>query len=283
MQTEDIVLLLLDDVLPPTGGVVALLKAYLDRGARTDDGGVMCVAAALFEPAQYKRFSREWNRMLKGVKPGGVPYFHATDFFPGAGEHFGNIPHTRRNEIARKLPALINRNVLQVVAITFRTDEFRAVAPLSWQQTFGSLHGVAVQMCAGAIGHWANERNYDGPVAYVLESGDNDETDVENRIVGLASRPDQKKHIRYFSHSFVPKGGTRGLEVADYFAWQWNKFTAETLSPLHAGDEYRDMRRDFQALVMPNKQKYRVFVFTGDALEKFLLANGCTRRAATPV
>jgi hypothetical protein len=25
--------------------------------------------------------------MLKGMKPGGVPWFHATAFFPGAGEH----------------------------------------------------------------------------------------------------------------------------------------------------------------------------------------------------
>src|SRR5687768_16159049 len=146
MQPTDIVLELLDDVLPPKGGAVALLKVYLYRGCRKDDDGVMCVAAAIFEPTDYRTFSREWNRMLKGMKPGGVPYFHATDFFPGAGEHFRDIAHPRRNEIAKTLPSLINRRVLKVEAVTFRTDEFNATAPAEWRQRFGSVHGVAVQM-----------------------------------------------------------------------------------------------------------------------------------------
>jgi hypothetical protein len=164
------------------------------------------------------------------------------------------------------------------VTATLKEDEFNAVAPAAWRDVFGSLHGVAAQMCAGAIGHWANERGYHGPIAYVFESGDEDEGDVDNRFQSLSLNPIQSKHIRYHSHSFVKKGGARGLEAADYFAWHWNKFDAETMTPFSEKQKFRDMRKDLRALVMGNPRKYRVFRFIGEALETFLIDHGCHRK-----
>ena len=187
-----------------------------------------------------------------------------------------------RKEVAKGLPALVDNYSYQFVTATLKEDEFNAVAPTAWRDVFGSLHGVAAQMCAGAIGHWANKRGYHGPIAYFFEAGDDDQTDVDNRFLALSRKPTQKKHIRYHSHSFVEKGGARGLEAADYFAWQWNKFDAETMTPFSEYRKHRDMRKDLRALVMGNPKKYQVFRFIGEALETFLIEHGCHRTVSAP-
>ena len=57
-----------------------MLKAYLDRGAKPQGGGIMCVATALLDLWHYDQFLHRWQPILdeRGVKA-----FHATDFYPG--------------------------------------------------------------------------------------------------------------------------------------------------------------------------------------------------------
>src|SRR4029077_7103222 len=99
---------ILDDLLPSRGPrLVAMLKAFLDRGARPDAEGVMCVAACLFKPSKYKQFVRRWERMLDDIIPGGAPFFHATDFFPGGGI-YKPVPKQKREAIAAILPDLLD-------------------------------------------------------------------------------------------------------------------------------------------------------------------------------
>jgi len=231
----------------------------------------MCVAAALFKSGKHKLFKREWEKMLRSM--GNKPYFHATDFFPGGGI-YKDLSHARRAEIAKQLPQLIDDHVHQVCAVSVKADEFDARAPLEWRKKFGSLHAVAAQMCAGVVGRWANERGYTGPIAYFIEAGDEDEGDVNNRFKGLSWNATQAKHIRYYSHSFIPKGSARGLEVADYFAWHWNKLDAETLSRV-GEDDQRPWRKDFRALVDSNHKKYKVIRLIGASLDEFLISQGC--------
>src|SRR4030042_5156987 len=135
VSNEDAVVVLLDDLLPRRNGLLAMIKAYLDRGSRADAEGVMCVAAALFKPPKYRQFVRDWERMLKGIKPGGVPYFHATDFFTGGGM-FRGVSREVRNDVAAKLPDLIHEHVHQVIAVSFKEDEFNRVAPPTWRARF---------------------------------------------------------------------------------------------------------------------------------------------------
>ena len=253
-----------------------MLKVYLDRGAREDAGGAMCVSAAIFKPREYKQFVRAWSLMLRQIPGGPYPYMHATDFFPGGGK-FKEILKEDRELVAKQLPALIDRYVYQFVTAAFKEEEFDGAAPASWREQFGSLHGVAAQMCAGAIGHWADERGYRGPIWYFFESGDMDEEDVDYRFDAVARNGRISKHVRYHSHKFLKKGEARGLEAADYFAWHWNKFDAETLSKWADDRPFRDMRKDFRALVARNPRKYRVFRFVGEALSDFLIRFGCQR------
>jgi len=60
-----------------------MLKAYLDRGAKAQGGGLMCVAAALFDSWHYDLFLHRWQPILDGWA---AKAFHATDFYPGGGK-----------------------------------------------------------------------------------------------------------------------------------------------------------------------------------------------------
>ena len=72
-------------------------------------------------------------------------------------------------------------------------------------------------------------------------------------------------HSRYQSHSFVEKGTTRGTEVADCFAWHWNKFYVE--SCFH---RRRPIRADLNSMVVAQPDKYRVYNFENAKLRRFL-------------
>src|SRR5262245_42710012 len=107
-------------------GRLVLLKVYIDRGARRDARGVMCAAATLFRPERYKRFCREWNKMLRSL---GAPYFHATDFYGGGGI-YGAIPQQKRDAAARLIPRLIDESVSQVIAVSFLAEEWERLVPV---------------------------------------------------------------------------------------------------------------------------------------------------------
>jgi hypothetical protein len=117
-----------------------------------------------------------------------------------------------------------------------------------------------------------NSHKNNSPVAYFIESGDDDQSHIDQLF--KKAKPHQKKHWRYASHTFVEKGQVRGLEVADAFAWHWNKFYAETVA-----EPVRKMRKDLKELIANNPRKYKVFLFTANELETFLVEQGCIRKA----
>jgi hypothetical protein len=238
-----------------------MLKVYMDKGSKDEAHGIMCVSGAVFEPERFKVFSRLWNRMLDRV---GIGHFHAADFYGRYGYCKG-IPKDKHDFACRRIPQLINEHTSCVLTVSFRQQEFDTVAPPEWKKRFGSTHGVATQMVVGAFGHWANEHEYSGPVAYVIESGDDDEYGVEKAFKAIRTTPVLNSHSRYQSHSFVEKGTTRGIEVADCFAWHWNKFYAESYF-----QRMRPIRADLKSMVVAHPNKYRVYNFDNAKLRRFL-------------
>jgi hypothetical protein len=277
----------LDDVLPTARGLLLMLKVYMDRGAKADAGGIMCVAAAMFKPAAYKRLCREWKRLLEGW---GAGAFHATDFYPGGGEFRrtgsdGQIDPRRvakYQQDSKRIPHIIGNTAHKLFVVSFRQFEFEAVAPIAWQRHFGSLYGVALQLALDAIGHWANSVKYHGKIAYFIESGDEGQADADRAFLACRTDPGRRAHTRFATHTFGAKGMFRGCEVADFIGWQWNKFYADTLAT-DTGAPRRDMRKDLEALLLLKHGLLEVFLFTGPTLEKFLIERGCTRTPPTDV
>ena len=245
---------------------MTMLKAFMDKGARPDAGAIMCIGTALFKPTRYKQFCRKWEQLLADL---GVPFLHATDFYCRAGL-YRNILNADWHLACRRIPELIDEYATQLLSVSFRQREFEDVAPAAWRARFGSLHGIAVKVSLDALGYVLDERRNFEPVAYVLESGDATQAHVDRVLRKVGENSQARKVSRYRSHMFAGKGVERGLEVADCFAWHWNKFYAETVArPI------REMRQDLHAMIDGNPAKYRVYLFTGDTLRQFLINHGC--------
>ena len=186
-EPYDIILSVLEDVCPNGDGLAIVLKCYLDLAERHDAGGIVTVAGAVFYPDKFKDFSRSWNKMLRRL---GVQSFHATDFYTRGGD-FAGIDASLLDNASRVIPRLLNQNIAVMSVVAFRREEYDAL-PIPWKNRFGSPYGVAAQLVVGAIGHWANEVNAHGPFAYFIETGDDEQSDVDRAFKGIA----KKSHLR---------------------------------------------------------------------------------------
>ena len=277
----DFIECLADDLLPPRGGVFVMVKVYFDRGAKLEAGGIMCVAASLFKTTPYRQFRKQWETVLKGWQ---ATEFHATDFYSGYGEFKRHCPDgkldpnlkARFDRDSRELPTIIGTHVGKLFLVSLKEQEFESVAPPAWREHFGTLPAVAAQMTASVIGYWSNRTNYKGPIAYVIEAGD-DGREMERALRKMFDDPTNREHTRMAGYpTVVEKGRARGLEVSDFIAWHWNKFYVDSL----ATHTPRDMRKDIASLVkMLNMKQDQIelHLFTGEVLEKFLEVNGCVR------
>lgn len=264
-EQADAIVACLDDWVPDRGGLLVFVKAYIDRGQRPDADGIMAIGCALFAPTPYKQFVRGWKAHLAAL--GGVPYIHSTDFYGGWGIYSG-LSNEKRAEVAALLPATIRSHVKAHMVVSFKADEFEAVAGSLWKDRFGSMYTTAVQIAMSAIGHWATQNNYNGKVSYFYESGDLEEPELASRLASLSDK--LRRHTRMLTAAPMPKGSARGLEVADVLAWQWNKFYAESMARDGLPGE-RKPRKDFQALFGDGRgPKPMAFLFTGQQLEQAL-------------
>jgi hypothetical protein len=246
-----------------------MLKAYVDRGARPDAGGVMCAVATFFIPPKYKTFCRRWNRMLGTIAlPNGdrPPYFHAKDFYPGGGI-FSGTERSQLDKAARVIPSIIDAGVKQVLGISFREEEYDRRVPRDLKESTANIYTAALEILFAHVGQWADSIGYNGPIAYVFEAGDEGQAFIDDMLSELTNgkRQNIARDIRYHSHMFVKKGEGRGVEASDCVAWHWNKYFAETVYV-----QKREMRADFEAMTSRHPEKYLMFRYMGDTLGEFL-------------
>jgi len=269
-ENEEIdILPLLEDALPLGDGLIAMLKAYMDRGAkRGSKDEVMCVACVIFKPVAYKQFVRDWNRILAAW---GADEFHAKEFFPGSGQFKRDTPQRQELylEHSRRIPEIIARSIARIMIISFRPEEFLAMASQEWKDQIGTcLHSLATQICLLVNGDWLKEPGMDSEsFAYFMESGDPDEAEVVRAVSHMRAHKNTGQHIKAKSFTTVDKGQARGLEAADYAAWQWNKYYIESDSWT---DRSRWPRKDFLSLIDGvASSKCKLLFGTGDNLKYF--------------
>jgi hypothetical protein len=168
-----------------------MLKAYLDRGEKSDaTTGIMCVASVIFKPTAYLQFVRPWKRMLDAWQ---AESFHATDFYNGADEFKRDTPRRKSlyEDHSRAIPKLIGDTATYVLMVAFHPQEFDEVASPEWKQKFGtSVHSHAVQLILIANGWWRYQTCPSQSFAYVMESGDQDQSEVLESVEKM--RQDEK-------------------------------------------------------------------------------------------
>jgi hypothetical protein len=100
-----------------------------------------------------------------------------------------------------------------------------------------------------------------------METGDDDEGEIVKTVQDMRNDKETGTGDVIGVSSFTPieKGKARGLEAADFIAWQWNKWY---MDKLRLGDGMNP-RKDFRAFVDATAGKFRQIFATGDALKYF--------------
>jgi hypothetical protein len=258
----------LDDLAPAGKGLWVALKVYLDRGAKLDTSDpVVCVAATVFNPSDYVRFTEPWNEMLAGW---GAPAFHATDFYCGAPPFARNTAErkSRFDDDCRRIPTLIGHHLLCGIAASFRPDEYVREAPPGWIELFDlyglGLHALAVQCAMIGVGNWAQEVGYPDGFAYYMEAGDDDEAQVSAMVARLRRNETVGPHIRADSFTTIKKNQARGIDVSDWLAWHSNKFFSDKY--LKGLTDVHHLRKDFRAFLENARGTVIDLFLTGEPL-----------------
>ena len=265
--SERDILPLLEDMLPNGGGLLVMMKVYLDRGAKSDsDDSIVSVASAIFKPLGYKRFVRPWNRMLRGWA---ASAFHATDFYNGAKEFERDTlaKKERFDSDSKQLPKFVGENVQRILVVATRPEEFLKEAPERWRNLFGTnVHSIGVQMILIALGWWAEAHHFNERFAYFRESGDEDDAEVSSTVERMRRDDvDTARLIRVASFAHVEKGADRGTEAADFISWHWNKWYMDKFRK----GKPQEPRKDFRALVDITEGRFKYIFLTGAYLKFF--------------
>ena len=252
--------------------MLAAMRGYLDLGDKRDPKDrVMCVASVVFKPTKYKQFVRLWNPILDRW---GASAFHATDFYGGYREFKRDTSQRQKffDEDSKRIPAIIGQHIQNVLMVSFRPAEFLEKAPQKWKEKFGtSVHSHAIQLCLIANGWWRWEKRRHDQFAYFMESGDEDSGDIINTVERMRHDTETKtgEIIGVSSFTTVDKGKAKGLEAADFVAWQWNKHYMDVMRP-GAPHAARGPRKDFVAFVQSaGKKRVKTIDVYGEKLKYF--------------
>ena len=193
----------------------------MDRGQKSDEEDeILTVASVIYDPDPYKRFRQVWERMLK---PWGASAFHATDFYPGAGEFGRDTPERQKlyDQDSRRIPIMVGKYAKRIVFVSFRPEEFNLTAPPYWKEYFGnSIHSQAVQLLLIANGWWRYTRCRQKTFAYFMESGDEDQGQILQTVERMRHDKENGTGAVIGVSSFTPVDkktvSARGLEAADF-------------------------------------------------------------------
>jgi hypothetical protein len=246
--------------------------AFFDESMRPDAGRMMAVAGYILAKPQSKRLQKEWGAEIA------EPYRRLT----GEDFHMKRLQHMRLKHGAHKIDpfydrvvSIINDRISCAVSIAFKRDEFEAVVTPEWLTRFGSLYGMCCYIGIHLTAQWADSVNYQGAIAYVFESGHQDQGVADVALKAIRTSPEHMRKARYGTHVFLDKATVYGLQAADVWAWNLTRYYADTMKaglPLDSGDVMRD---SLLQLLKRDPTRYRSASLFGQAklrayLDEFL-------------
>ncbi len=102
--------------------------------------------------------------------------------------------------------------------------------------------------CIGGLNHWLDENNIEGPIEYIMESGQNPQIEEEATVIlsNVSASEKLRKKYRLGGYGFREKGPeTPWLFAPDYFAWTWQKNDARIEEP------EKDVYGDWRSALLP--------------------------------
>lgn len=248
-------------------GVVPLahsLKGFFDESERTEGQEPLVVAGAVFYPGRYRRFAREWRRMLRTAPGGPFTHLHMTNLYAGKREYDGL--GDRRGEILGAAVDLINDHTTLAVSVVIDQAEFERLAPAWYAELHGSIYTTACQMGMRATSFHLSEFGISRPVDYEFERGHRFASEAEAVLREIRNLPvENEEGYHYGSHAFTDKKSEPGLQAADLLAW--------TIARAHVHFPTNRTVQLFRPHLLRlgrDLNRFKVQLMTGDKLSRFM-------------
>ncbi|MCL4679336.1 MAG: DUF3800 domain-containing protein [Alphaproteobacteria bacterium] len=203
-------------------------EGYFDEsGSFEEDPKIFCISGYFLEEEKAKAMDAEWEKVLNHHK---IPYFHMVDCAHGNGV-FKNIARDERDQIVRKLIALIKKYTLCGFSFVAKEDQY--MLPDGTPDIYSAL----VSTCVDHLDAFRDFCRIKSDVAYFFEAGHKNKGSAYNHIA--------RKLADYSSSlTFGDKQKVRLLQAADLLAWQSTKFAKDQ----HYSKK-RPARKDFLSLM----------------------------------
>jgi hypothetical protein len=241
------------------------LDGYFDESERHGqaNGEPMSVAGYIFKPTAYRRFCREWRRML-AAGPSRTTHFHMTHLYARSYEYEGWTVEDRAKVLALAVDA-VKANMLCGISVLFRQTDFERYAPPLWRFNQGSMYSTSCQMVLNATRLWMDDNKSFLPIAYAFESGHRFWNEADDVMAGIGKNPELKKLFRYRTHFALDKEESFGLQAADLLSWVMTRFEAGVPN----NHSMRAFKPIFHHLVSGDSQKYQIFRPVGNLMKAF--------------
>lgn len=232
---------------------MAFLEAYFDESYSDKRPRILAVAGYVFEKTACLEFDVELKEILEFYR---LPYFHMVDCGPG-NPPFHNLDKSARDQIARKMIALIKRYTAFGVAFAVNHDDYEEVFRDGFFPKdlahYGDPYSYCCYSCLTAIQGWISKTRVDGQIGYFFESGHASAPKATALMDQVFNVPNLRQDFRYGAHGFVPKTH-RPVQAADMLAY------------LH----YKDLKEAFSSTPRPRRKDFEALIEVGSAETKFV-------------
>lgn len=211
---------------PPEQRLVMNLTAYIDESGTHDASEVIAVAGFLSDTSKWVNFSVQWESALDDFGLSGG--FHMADFANRVPPYDVWTEEERRQRLSRLLN-IIKNNALVSFGVSFQKKAFDLLFSDRAKAICGGPYGLAAMNCYMDVGRKLHDLNWDGRVAYVLESGAKGAGQMSRVFLSNLNRPEQSEGLHLLSLRFERKREFLPLQAADILAYELYKQLPKTL------------------------------------------------------
>lgn len=194
------------------------LKLYFDESySHPPDPRAYSVGGYLSTSTQWKRFRKEWRRILESE---GISDFHMVDF-QACKPPYGSWSKEKRVKFLCSLHDIIHRRTLISFVTTVDLEDFEGLTP-EQKQMLINPHVFAAKNCMKAVGFWAayNIINHQ-IIAYIFEQSPHDKKLKQLFTEGLGEA--DRWFFRMASLDVADKRVEWPLQAADMLVYEANK------------------------------------------------------------
>jgi hypothetical protein len=234
--------------------IVVMLEAYFDASEQRASGdperAVICVAGFLSPVRKWKRFQRDWQKLLDAY---GLEYFHMTDF-ENYKRQYKSWTKPRHEQFLRQAATIIKSCASFGFASAVVDEEYTQAKKHNYRLSSMSAFTFCVVQCLHTLKSRADKTGYWGPIAYVFESGDGYDDGLNTLFNEIASDSIKKKRFRFGSWTCADKKQVSPLQAADICAYENtkemvnNKALEQRIRPVRASADilFEGLKHDFR-------------------------------------